>query len=121
MVRAPDAKVVTPEVTAPLPTDPEAGTLPKATDPFTRIRTGGRKYPGVSDSLLDVFPALASAKSQLSRNGSQRFGRRNQWIPPAVCVAPTAHAAKEFMHGNLGIPTASMVVPPPLSKAMRTG
>src|SRR5205814_2037236 len=44
----------------------DAGILPKATEPVTRIRTGGLGYNGVED--------VVSVRSQLLRNGFHKFG-----------------------------------------------
>lgn len=65
-----------------------AATVPKATEPLTRIRTGGRGYGGVN--------AVASVRSQLLRKGSHRFGTRNQLMPPVVSVPATGQAANEL-------------------------
>ena len=48
----------------------DAGVLPNAALPVTLIRTAGRGYKGVF--------VVACVRSQLLRNGSQRFGVRNQ-------------------------------------------
>src|SRR6266542_2257775 len=70
----------------------ETVAAPKPTLPLTVIRTGGRRYAGVS-----VVPLkLLSVRSQLSRKGSHKFGTRNQLRPPVVPVPATGQAASEL-------------------------